>query len=205
MFICAKMLMNFLAIFLLVVPTTPYVFWPTPTSQLIKHPPTSLLAGDDSPAAFGQLDGSSTRIGIISTRWNPTAVGNLVAGTKQALKACNVPETNIFSTEVPGCYELPYAARLLALSGTVDAIICVGVLVKGETKHFEYIADATSHGIMQVGLQTNVPVTFGVLTCMDDEQVTKRTTGDGNHGIGWGMTAVEMALLRSAALGKSKM
>jgi len=103
---------------------------------------------------------------------------------------------------VPGAYELPFAARLLALSGTVDAVICVGVLVKGDTSHFEYISEAVSQGIMNVGLQTNVPVIFGVLTCQTDEQVTKRSTGKNNHGIGWGKTAVEMALLRNAALGK---
>ena len=109
----------------------------------------------------------------------------------------------MFVTEVPGAYELPFAARLLALSGTVDAVICVGVLVKGDTSHFEYISSAVSSGIMNVGLQTTVPVVFGVLTCQNDEQVKVRSTGKNNHGISWGMTAVEMALLRNEALGKT--
>merc|ERR1712087_169767 len=121
-------------------------------------------------------------------------------------KACGVQDENIFETEVPGAYELPLAARFLALSGTVDAIITTGVLIKGDTLHFEYICEAVSSGIMSVGLQTSTPVIFGVLTCLDEDQVIKRSTGDNNHGESWGMTAVEMALLRSEALGmKGKM
>lgn len=97
---------------------------------------------------------------------------------------------------------MPFAAKLLAASGTVDAIICAGVLIKGDTMHFEYICDAVSKGIMNVGINTNVPVVFGVLTCLDEKQVIKRSTGDSNHGYDWGKTAVEMALLRNEALGK---
>ena len=83
----------------------------------------------------------------------------------------------------------------------MDAVICAGVLIKGDTMHFEYICDAVSKGIMNVGIQTNLPVVFGVLTCLDEEQVRKRSSGDNNHGYDWGKTAVEMALLRLDALG----
>lgn len=164
------------------------------------------MAADDVEVTFPNLDGQDVRVGIIKTRWNKGHVDNIVSGAKEALAACNVTEANIFETEVPGAYELPFAAKLLALSGTVDAIICTGVLIKGDTMHFEYICDSVSSGIMSVGLQTNVPVVFGVLTCLDEEQVVKRTTGANNHGDGWGKTAVEMALLRRESLGiKSKM
>jgi 6,7-dimethyl-8-ribityllumazine synthase len=78
------------------------------------------------------LDGSEIRVGIIRTRWNQEHVGNLVDGAKKALKECNVKEENIFETSVPGCFELPLAARFLALSGTVDAIVTAGVLIKGD-------------------------------------------------------------------------
>jgi 6,7-dimethyl-8-ribityllumazine synthase len=133
-------------------------------------------------------------------------VNSLVQGIREALTTCQVSEENIFETSVPGCFELPLAARFLALSGTVDAIVTTGVLIKGETMHFEYIADAVSKGIMNVGIQTNVPVIFGVLTCLNEEQVKARATvGKNNHGVDWGKTAVEMALLRTEALGgKSK-
>jgi 6,7-dimethyl-8-ribityllumazine synthase len=87
------------------------------------------------------------------------------------------------------------------LSGTVDAVICAGVLIKGDTMHFEYICDAVSKGIMNVGINTNMPVVFGVLTCLTEEQVVARSSGDSNHGYDWGKTAVEMALLRGEAMG----
>jgi len=161
--------------------------------------------GADSEVSFGNLDGENVRIGIIRTRWNDEHVTNLVEGARQALTECNVNPDNVFETEVPGAFELPYAARLLALSGTVDAVICAGVLIKGETMHFEYICDAVSKGIMNIGIQTNVPCIFGVLTCLSEDQVLARSSGDNNHGYDWGKTAVEMALLRAEALGSGKM
>ncbi|KAJ2349844.1 lumazine synthase [Coemansia erecta] len=86
--------------------------------------------------------------------------------------------------------------------GAFDAAICIGVLIKGSTMHFEYIADAVSHGIMRVGLDTGVPTVFGVLTCLSDEQAMERAgIGRGankghNHGVDWGTAAAEMALLQ---------
>lgn len=151
--------------------------------------------------AFGTLDGSQMRIGIIRSRWNDAAVTDLCDGCVRALKECQVGEDNIFQTTVPGAFELPLAARFLALSGTVDAIICIGVLIKGETMHFEYISDAVAKGIMNIGIQTSTPVIFGVLTCLNEQQVKARSSGDTNHGYDWGKTAVEMALLRTEAMG----
>ncbi|CAM9188639.1 unnamed protein product [Chrysoparadoxa australica] len=152
---------------------------------------------------FGTLDGSEVRVGVIKTRWNKEIIDDLADGVKSALEECNVKKENTFVTEVPGAYELPLAARLLALSQTVDAIVCLGCLIKGETMHFEYIADAVSKGIMDVNLSSSVPVVFGVLTTLDEEQAVKRSKGDNNHGISWGKTAVEMGLLRLSSLGKT--
>eukprot|EP01084_Bolivina_argentea_P292632 503111_1 len=149
------------------------------------------------------LDGSKVRVGIISARWNVQYVNSLRDGVKQALKNCSVIEENIFETSVPGSYELAMAARFLALSNTVDVIVCLGTLIKGDTTHFEVISDAVSSGLMQVSLSTSVPVVFGVLTCLDEKQAEKRSIGKDNHGIGWGKTAVEMGLLRLSALGES--
>ena len=121
------------------------------------------------------------------------------------VKELKVTEENIFIKEVPGAYELPYAAKLLAMSGTVDAIICCGVLIKGDTFHFEYISDAVTKGIMDVNLSTMTPVIYGVLNCLDEEQVKKRSSDDNgghNHGTDWGKTAVEMAIMRREALTK---
>jgi 6,7-dimethyl-8-ribityllumazine synthase len=161
-------------------------------------------AAESEVSFAADLDGTNVRVGIIRTRWNDNHVTNLVDGARRALKDCNVEEDNIFETEVPGAYELPLAAKLLAMSGTVDAIITAGVLIKGDTMHFEYICEAVSSGLMSVGLATSTPVIFGVLTCLDEAQVVKRSSGDSNHGYDWGKTAVEMALLKNEAMGQGK-
>lgn len=175
----------------------------SPSAQHSVKQRTTFKAAD-SEVDFGELDGKDVRVGIIRTRWNDEHVSNLVDGARKALLECNVEEDNIFQTEVPGAYELPFAAKLLALSGTVDAIICTGVLIKGDTMHFEYISDAVSKGIMNIGLTTNTPCIFGVLTCNTEEQVKARSSDDNNHGYDWGKTAVEMALLKAEAMGRNK-
>ena len=160
-----------------------------------------LFQAAESEVSFDNLDGSNMKIGIIRTRWNDEHVSSLVEGCKKGLKECKVADDSIFETSVPGAFELPVAARFLALSGTVDAIICCGVLIKGETMHFEFIADAVAKGLMNVGMSTSTPVVLGVLTCMNEDQVKARSSGDNNHGEDWGKTAVEMALLRTEAMG----
>lgn len=172
-------------------------------SNIVVHSPLLSYSQQaaESEVSFGDLDGRKMRIGIIRTRWNNAHVSNLVAGVRKSLKDCQVADENIFETSVPGSYELPLAARFLALSGTVDAIVAVGVLIKGETMHFEYIAEATTMGLMNVNLQTSTPVVLGVLTCLNEDQVKARSSAGNNHGEDWGKTAVEMALLRTEALG----
>ncbi len=95
-------------------------------------------------------------------------------------------------------YELPYAAKLLAMSGTVDVMICCEVLIKGETMHFEYISSAVTSGIMNVNLATMMPVVYGILNCTDEVQVRRQSSDldGGQHlGVDWGKTAVEIAIL----------
>ena len=119
-----------------------------------------------------------------------------MSACRNALKECKVEDSNIFETTVPGSFELPLAARFLALSGTVDAIVCAGVLIKGDTMHFEYIADAVAKGIMNVGIQTNIPIVFGVLTCLNEDQVKARSSGSSNHGYDWGKTGKTLTVVR---------
>jgi 6,7-dimethyl-8-ribityllumazine synthase len=134
----------------------------------------------------------------------------LTEGCRQSLLARNVEEGDIVEVEVPGSYELPFAANCLARSGAViDAIVCIGCLIKGQTAHFENISSAVSHGVMRVGIETGVPVIFGVLTCLTEQQALERTglaTAEGeecsptrNHGLDWGNAAVDMALIARAA------
>lgn len=171
-----------------------------------QHNAVALNMAAESEVSFSdELDGSSIRIGVLRTRWNDEHVSNLVDGIKAGAKELKVTEENIFIKEVPGAYELPYAAKLLAMSGTVDAIICCGVLIKGDTFHFEYISDAVTKGIMDVNLSTMTPVVYGVLNCLDEAQVKKRASnedGGHNHGEDWGKTAVEMAIMKKEAFVK---
>lgn len=189
----------FIGLYALLSPSTVINAFSSAHLQFVRR--ASLpLNGAESEVTFGKLDGSDIRVGIIRTRWNDKYVTDLVDGCRKALKECNVKEENIFETSIPGAYELPLSARFLALSGTVDAIVTAGVLIKGETMHFEYISDAVSSGLMSVQLQTQCPIIYGVLSCMDENQVKARCSGNNNHGEDWGRTAVEMALLRNEAL-----
>eukprot|EP00128_Syssomonas_multiformis_P005005 Colp12_sorted_trinity150504_noHs@13545 len=143
------------------------------------------------------MDGSDLRIGIVHTRWNSEIVDELIKGCKEALQASNVKFVHIET--VPGSYELPYGASRLIKSLNLDACICIGVLIKGSTLHFEYICEAVTQGIMRLGLDTGVPVLFGVLTCLTEEQAKERaglTPNGHNHGIDWGKGAVEMGLMK---------
>jgi len=160
-----------------------------------------MAAGNDAVSFPTTLDGKEVRVGIIKARWHEPILDELLAGVQTSLKECGVDEENVFVTEVPGAFELPLATRFLALSGTVDVIIPLGLLIKGDTYHFEVIADTVTSGLMSVGLQTSVPVIFGVLTVNTEEQAKDRATGSNNHGLQWGKAAVEMANLRSSAVG----
>ncbi|KAJ3176934.1 hypothetical protein HDU85_006464 [Gaertneriomyces sp. JEL0708] len=147
------------------------------------------------------LNGAGLKVLIVHTRWNLEIVQALVDGAVETLVTNGVSKEDITIRDVPGAYELPFATQSLLAQGPYDAAISIGVLIKGSTMHFEYIADATSHGLMRVGLDTKKPVIFGVLTCLTDDQAFERAgLGKGekkghNHGVDWGQAAIEMARL----------
>jgi len=150
------------------------------------------------PIQLPSLDTISTlRIGIIRTSWNESLVGSLHAQCKQALLASGITASNIVADvyDVPGAYELPFAAQRLAASGKVDAIVCFGVLIKGETMHFEYISSAVATGLMQVQLTSNLPVLYGVLNCTSLEQAQARCGPKSPLPLSLATTAIRMASL----------
>lgn len=147
--------------------------------------------------SFEQLDGSSLRVGIVLARWNKEYVDSLLEGCKKALRDSGVKDENIIIKNVPGSFELVYGSKHLIDHESVDVVIAIGVLIKGETMHFEHIADAVSQGLTQLNATTPVPSIFGVLTCLTEEQVKLRSVGENNHGYSWGMSAVEMGLLKN--------
>jgi 6,7-dimethyl-8-ribityllumazine synthase len=144
------------------------------------------------------LNGDKFRIGIVWTRWNGDLVTPLVEDVKTGLRQAQVASENIPEMQVPGAFEIPMAARLMCATQKVDAVVCVGVLIKGETDHYEYIAGPVASGLMELQLTTNIPIVFGVLTCRDRAQAVARSTGDKSHAQDWARTAIEMALLRSS-------
>ena len=146
---------------------------------------------------FEQLDGSQVRVGIVVSRWNNHYTYSLRDGCIEALKASGVVDTHIVVREVPGAFELLYGAKKMIEHNGVDVVIVIGVVIKGETPHDEYICKAVSEGVAHLNISGTVPVIFGVLTSVNEKQAEARSIGEGNHGPGWGKTAVEMALLHT--------
>ena len=119
-------------------------------------------------------DCSGKRFAIISARFYEDLAAWLEDGAKRALRDCNVREEDITVYPVPGCYELPLAASRLIKSGTVDAVVALGVVIRGATPHFDFVAGECSSGIMSVQLATGVPIGFGVLTTNNRHQADER-------------------------------
>ena len=105
--------------------------------------------------------------------------------------------TDVEAHSVPGCFEIPLAAKVIALSRTVDAIICIGAVIRGETTHYEIVSEECARGVQSVQIETGVPVAFGVLTVENEEQALARSRGAGEHNVGEeaANVAVEMAHL----------
>lgn len=140
---------------------------------------------------FTKLNGEHCTIGIVTARWNKDITNALRDKCIEALKDSSVKEENIVSIEVPGSFELVQGAKHLLDKCGVDAVVCIGLLVKGETFHFEYISEALTQGIMQLNLYSGKPVIYGVLNCLSEEQAKARI----QHAYEWGLSAVEMGLL----------
>ncbi len=147
---------------------------------------------------FDTKNGSGLKIGIVVASWNSEITFALRDGCVQALTDAGVERGDIVIREVPGSYEVVYGAKLLIEQGA-DAVVTIGCLIKGETMHFEYICEAVTQGIMRLNVEKSAPVIFGVLACLSEEQAIARSTGENNHGYGWGQSAVEMALLKNGS------
>ena len=136
------------------------------------------------------------RFAIVVSRFNEEITEGLLQGARKRLADASVPDENVTVVRVPGAFEIPIAGQRLGESGEYDAIICLGCLIKGETMHFEYIAEAASHGIMQAAAATGVPMAFGVLTALTQQQAVERSqSGPDNKGSEAAAAALEMATL----------
>ncbi len=142
-------------------------------------------------------DASHYNFGILVSEWNHEVTASLGQAAIDTLMKHGTPREQIVVRHVPGSFELPVAAKLLAKGFDLDAIICIGCVIQGETRHFEFISNAVANGITEVGVQTEIPVIFGVLTTDTMEQAKERAGGKhGNKGDEAAISAIKMADLR---------
>jgi 6,7-dimethyl-8-ribityllumazine synthase len=145
---------------------------------------------------FGNISAESFRFAVVVSRWNDALTYKLRDGAVEALTKAGAPKDSIEVFEVPGAFELPLASLKAAETGLFDAIIALGVVIRGETPHFEFVAGQASAGLMQASIDTGIPVMFGVVTADTEEQAKARCGGSvGNKGYEAAMSAIEMANL----------
>jgi 6,7-dimethyl-8-ribityllumazine synthase len=142
----------------------------------------------------GHLNGSGLKFAIVISRFNHFITGHLLDGAEDALKRHGVSDEDITVVWAPGAFEIPLTAKKLAGTGEYNAVICLGAVIRGSTPHFDYVAAEVSKGVAAVGLDTGVPVVFGVITTDNIEQAIERAgTKSGNKGWDAALTALEMA------------
>ena len=145
-------------------------------------------------ATEGELDAGGMRIAVVVARFNRDITEALLHGAETILRKHDAAEVSV--AWVPGAFELPLVAQRYAESGAVDAVVCLGAVVRGDTPHFEYVAGETAAGIQRVALESGVPVSFGVLTVDTREQALERVGGkEGHKGEEAALTAIEMVSL----------
>jgi 6,7-dimethyl-8-ribityllumazine synthase len=150
----------------------------------------------------GRLNAEGFRFALVASRWNDFLTSRLVEGALDALERLGASEQLVAVYKVPGSFEIPLLAHKLAASGKYDAVICVGTLIRGQTPHFEYIASEVTKGIGHAGMETGVPVLYGIVTADTLEQAIDRAgVKAGNKGFEAAMSAVELVNLYKDGLG----
>lgn len=144
----------------------------------------------------GRLNAEGFRFAIVVSRWNDFLTSKLVDGALDALESMGADENAIEIFKVPGSFELPLTSLKVAESGNFDAVIAIGVVIRGETPHFDYVAGEAAKGVGQASMQTGVPVLFGVVTTNTLEQAIDRSgVKSGNKGYEAAMSAIEIVNL----------
>ena len=144
----------------------------------------------------GKLVAKGMRVGIVAARFNEFITSKLLSGAMDGLIRHDVQEEDIHVAWVPGAFEIPLIASKMAGSGKYDAVICLGAVIRGSTSHYDYVCSEVSKGIAAVGLDSGIPVLFGVLTTENIEQAIERAgTKAGNKGYDCALSAIEMVNL----------
>jgi 6,7-dimethyl-8-ribityllumazine synthase len=155
------------------------------------------------PTDQGVFQAKGFRFAIVASRWNDALVSRLIEGALDALSQLSVDENAVEVFRVPGSFEIPLCALKAAESGKFDAVICLGVIIRGETPHFEYIAAEVARGIGEAGMKTGVPLLFGVITAENIDQANDRAGVKlGNKGFEAATAAVELVNLYKEAFEK---
>ena len=142
----------------------------------------------------GHLIGTGLKVAVVVARFNEFITGKLLTGAYDGLKRHGVLEEDVTVIWVPGAYEIPLTAQKVAQQGKYDAVITLGTVIRGATPHFDFVSNEVAKGVAQVGLQTGLPVVFGVLTTDTIEQAIERAgTKAGNKGYDAAITAIELA------------
>ena len=142
------------------------------------------------------VDGTGLKVVVVAASWHTVVMDGLLAGARRALEAARVDDVTV--VRVPGTFELPVAAQVAAQNGA-DAVVALGVVIRGGTPHFEYVCQGATLGLTDVGIRTGVPVGFGVLTCDNEEQALDRAGLEGSHE-DKGAEAAEAAVATVVAL-----
>lgn len=168
-------------------------------SPILRNAVTIKLAGSNrlQPAVHeGRLNAEAFRFAIVASRWNEFISGRLVEGALDGLARLGAKEGRVEVYRVPGAFEIPLLALRLAQSRKYDAIICLGTIIRGQTPHFDYIANEVAHGVSHAGLESGLPVVFGIVTADTvDQAIDRAGVKLGNKGFEAAMTAVELANL----------
>jgi len=144
----------------------------------------------------GMLLGKGLKFGVVVSRFNEFITKKLLEGAQDALLRHGVNEGDIETAWVPGSFEIPLVAKRLAQTKKYNAVVCLGAVIRGGTPHFEYVAAEVTKGIAQVGLETGLPVIYGIITADTLEQAIERAgTKEGNEGFKAAVSAIEMANL----------
>jgi 6,7-dimethyl-8-ribityllumazine synthase len=144
----------------------------------------------------GILIGEGLKFAVVVSRFNEFITTRLLEGAKDALSRHGVEEKDVSVAWTPGCFEIPLIAKKLAQSGQYDSVICLGAVIRGETPHFEYVASEVTKNISKVGLDTGLPLIYGIITADTLEQAIQRAgTKEGNKGFLAATSAIEMANL----------
>lgn len=146
----------------------------------------------------GLYSGKGKKFALVASRFNEFITNKLVSGAQDCLIRHEVSEADIALVWVPGAFEIPLVAKKLAQSGRYDGVICLGAVIRGATSHYDYVCNEVAKGVAQVGLSSELPVLFGVLTTENIEQAIERAgTKAGNKGYDAALSALEMANLMS--------